>query len=129
MFSDFRCLMDAWDEARRLMVEGDLCLFFRKGGRLYGAGESSRITFARMKNPESKEDREWRKDATFTAYDLEKTADGSETMSVFSSADLPDMKIVDQDEADKVLKKKGKRVPSVSGSDDEDKGGRTFGEE
>jgi hypothetical protein len=129
MFSDFRHLMDKWDEARRLMVESDLCLFFRKGGKLYGAGESSRITFARMKNPESKEDKEWKKDATFTAYDLEKTADGRETMIVFSSSDLPDIEVVDQEEADKALKKKGKGVPSVSKGDDEQPRGKTFGEE
>lgn len=122
MFSEFRGLMDKWDRARRLMVESDLCLFFHKGGRLYGAGESARITFARMKNPEGKEDREWRKDATFTAYDLEK---GADSMSVFSASDLPDIKMVDQDEAQKELKKKGKGLPSVP----EDDGDEAFGEE
>lgn len=129
MLSDFRDLMDKWDEARRRMVESDLCLFFRKGGRLYGAGETSRITFARMKSPESKEDKEWSKDATFTAYDLEKTADGRETMVVFSSADLPDIKTVDQDKAEKALNKKGKKVPSVPGDEDGKPHGKTFGEE
>lgn len=116
MFSEFRGLMDKWDSARRLMVESDLCLFFRKGGRLYGAGESARITFARMKNPEGKEDREWSKDATFTAYDLEK---GSDSMNVFSAADLPDIKMVDQEDAQKELEKKGKSLPAVSDDDDD----------
>lgn len=116
MFSEFRGLMDRWDEAHRLMVEGDLCLFFRKGGRLYGAGETARITFARMKSPDDKEDRDWRKDATFTAYDLEK---GADSMSVFSAADLPDIELVDEDQAQKALKKKGKSLPNVE-DDDED---------
>lgn len=129
MFSDFRQLMDIWDEARRLMVESDLCLFFRKDGKLYGAGETSRITFARMKSPESKEDKEWSKDATFTAYDLEKTSDGRETMVVFSTADLPDMEVVDQEEAEKSLKKKGKKIPSPSDDSDGEPRGKTFGEE
>lgn len=113
---DFRELMDRWDEARKLMVEGDLCLFFRKGGRLYGAGETARITFARMKNPEGKEDRDWRREATFSAHDLEK---GGDSMSVFSAADLPDIELVDEEDARKALKKKGKDLPSVK-DDDED---------
>jgi hypothetical protein len=128
MFSEFRDLMDKWDGARRLMIESDLCLFFRKDGRLYGAGESSRITFARMKNPSSKEDRDWRKDATFTAHDLEKTADGANSMSVFSAADLPDIEIVDEEKAQKEMKKKGKDFPSVSDDEDEPRG-KPFGEE
>lgn len=116
MFSEFRGLMDKWDAAKKVMVEGDLCLFFRKGDKLYGAGESSRITFARMKSPESKEDKEWRKDATFSAYDLEK---GSESMSIFSAADLPDIKIVDEEEAQKVLNKKGKGIPDIRDDSDD----------
>jgi hypothetical protein len=124
MFSEFRDLMEKWDRASRLMLENDLCLFFRKDGRLYGAGESSRITFARMKNPESKEDKEWRREATFSAYDLEKGADAT---SVFSAADLPDIEIVDHDEAQKELKKKGKGIPVVP--DEDDPKGKSIGEE
>lgn len=127
MFSEFRNLMDKWDRASRLMVESDLCLFFRKDGRLYGAGENSRITFARMKNPSSKEDRDWRKEATFTAHDLQKTSEGSTGMSVFSAVDLPGIEIVDQDEAQRELKKKGMSLPSVSDDAETDK--KPFGEE
>lgn len=129
MFSEFRDLMDRWDRASRLMVEGDLCLFFRKGGRLYGAGESSRITFARMKNPETKEDKEWRKEATFSAHDLEKTADGSGSMVVITAADLPDIDVVDHDAAEKHMKKMGKSLPAVSDDDDDDARGNPIGEE
>jgi hypothetical protein len=109
------------------MVESELCLFFRKDGRLYGAGENSRITFARMKSPSSKEDRDWRKEATFTAHDLEKTSKGAAGMSVFSAADLPGIEIVDQDEAQRELKKKGTGLPSVSDDDEGEK--KPFGEE
>jgi hypothetical protein len=127
MFSDFRSLMDRWDRASRIMVESDLCLFFRKDGRLYGAGEPSRITFARMKNPETKEDKEWRKEATFSAHDLEKTSDGSGSMVVMTAADLPDIEVVDHDVAEKEMKKMGKSLPSVS--DDDDVRGKSIGEE
>jgi len=127
MFSDFRSLMDRWDSASRVMVESDLCLFFRKDGRLYGAGESSRITFARMKNPETKEDREWRKEATFSAHDLEKTADGSGSMVVMTAADLPEIEVVDHAVAEREMKKMGKPLPAVS--DDDDVRGKSIGEE
>jgi hypothetical protein len=119
MFSEFRSLMDKWDEARRLMLEQDLCLFFRKEGKLYGATESGRITFARMKNPESAEDRAWMKDASFSAYDLEKAADGEDVASVFSAADLSGIKTVGEEEAERILKKKGKKLPSISDDEDE----------
>lgn len=125
MFSSFRELMDKWDTHRKLILENDLCLFFKKDGKLYGTTETGRITFARMKNPESDDDKAWRKDATFTAYDLEKTAEGDEKASVFGLADIVDIKMVDEDEAKKILKKKHKELPSVSEDDDE----RTYGEE
>lgn len=126
MFSDFRELMDRWDVQRRLMLEHDLCLFFKKDGRLYGATETGRITFARMKNPESDEDRAWGKDATFTAYDLERSADGDEKASVFGAADIVGIKMVDEEEAGRLLGKKGKKLPSIS--DDDDEGEKTYGE-
>jgi len=119
VFSEFRELMDKWDSSRRLMLENDLCLFFKKDGRLYGATETARITFARMKSPEGKDDKAWAKDATFTAYDLEKTADGEESTSVFGAADLPDMEMVDEDKATSILKKKGKSMPAISDDDEE----------
>lgn len=119
--------MEKWDDARRLMIEGDLCLFFKKDGRLYGATETARITFARMKNPENNEDSAWGKDATFVAYDLERFTEKDEKKSVFGASDLPDIKPLDEDEAKKILKKMGKEMPAVSdGDDDEDK---PYGEE
>lgn len=123
-FSEFRELMDRWDASSHLFVENDLCMFFKKDGVLYGATESGRITFARMKNPESDEDLNWGKEATFSAYDLEKTASGNKTMSVFGKNDMSKMKPVSEEEAEGHLKKKGMNMPSVK--DDEDE--RTIGE-
>lgn len=117
-FSDFRELMDKWDEASKLFNESDLCLFFRKDGSLYGATETGRITYARMKNPESKEDRNWSKEATFAAYDLEKSAEGKKAMSVFGKSDLKNMEMMSQEEAEKELEKKGKKMPAISEDDD-----------
>lgn len=124
-FSEFRDLMDKWDASSHLFSENDLCMFFKKDGVLYGTTESGRITFARMKNPESKEDRDWMKDATFVAYDLEKTASGEKSMSVFGHGEARKAEIVSQDEAEKELEKKGKTLPVVSDDHEQD---RTIGE-
>lgn len=122
----FRELMEKWDKASGLFQESDLCLFFKKDGVVYGATEPNRITYARMKNPESKDDLNWSKEATFSAYDLEKSEDGKKSMTVFNAEDAKKIKTISQEEADKQLKKKGKKMPSITDDDDEEK---TFGEE
>lgn len=123
-FSNFRQLMDTWDKSSKLFKESDLCLFFKKDGVLYGATETSRITYARMKSPESKEDEAWKKEATFTAYDLEKSADGSKVKSVFNSEDADKLVLIDQERAEKEMEKKGKKLPSILEDDQE----QTYGE-
>lgn len=91
-------------------------MFFTRDGSVYGATESGRITFARMKNPESKEDRAWRSDASMVLYDLEK---GSDSKVVVGYDELKDLKIISQDRAEEMLRKKGKDMPSVSEDDEE----------
>ena len=120
-FSDFRSLLDLWDNVKDkfnkkwLMEDNDLIFFFKKGDVIYGASENSRLTFARMKNPE-KEDKTWVKDATFSAYNLQEK-EPNET--VFGKKDLEDIKIMDQEKAEKELNKKGKKIPSISDSNTE----------
>jgi hypothetical protein len=123
-FSNFRELMDKWDKSFRLFKENDLCLFFKKDGVLYGATETSRITYARMRSPESKEDKAWKKEATFTAYDLEKSADGAKVKSIFNSEDADKLIPIDQEQAEKEMEKKGKKLPSILEDDEE----QTYGE-
>ena len=56
-FSNFRNLIEKWDEsacalqAQALIETNNLVLFFKKDKEIYGAPESSRVIFARMKNP------------------------------------------------------------------------------
>lgn len=120
-FSEFRQLLDKWDEIKNsfnkkcLLEDNDLVFFFKKDKILYGASENSRLTFARMKNPD-KEDVNWAKDATFSAYDLEKEKPSE---VVFNKKDLDKIKIVDSEKAEKELQKKGKNMPSISDSDTE----------
>lgn len=123
-FSNFRELIDKWDNSFKLFKESDLCLFFKKDGILYGATETSRITYARMKNPESKEDESWKKEASFTAYDLEKSGDKEKVRRPFSLSDLDEIVPISQEQAEKEMEKKGKKLPSIL--DDEE---QTYGEE
>ena len=109
--------MDRWDASFRLFQENELCLFFKKDGVLYGATEGGRINFARIKNPESKEDEAWSKDGNFVAYDLEKTSGGEKSMSLFSASDVKNLEMISQEKAEKELAKKGKKMPAIS--DDE----------
>lgn len=113
------------DFSKFVFNENDLCLFFKKDGNLYGATENGRITYARMKNPETKEDDLWAKEANFLVYDLEKTSEGNKTKSLFGLKDMKDIEVLSQEEMEKELKKKGKNMPSVS----EDDNDNAFGEE
>jgi len=124
-FSKFRELMDKWDKTLQILSENDLCLFFKKDKDIYGATENSRITFARMKNPENKEDKEWKKEATFVAYDLGKTEGDNKSISVFNDKDISELEVITIDQAEKELEKIGKKIPKIKEEDEEN----TFGEE
>ena len=99
-----------------LKEENNLVFFFKKDKTLYGAPESSRLTFARMKNPED-DDADWSKEATFSAYDLEKSSD-KPSKNLFGSKDLEKIQVIDQEKAEKELAKKGKKMPDFSDSDE-----------
>jgi hypothetical protein len=117
-FSSFRELMDRWDKNARLFEENDLCMFFKKDGIVYGATETGRIAYARMKSPESEDDRVWVKDASVVLYNLEKPIDDNKV--VMGVGDLLDLKPITKDKAEKILKNKGKELPSVNDDDDDD---------
>lgn len=115
-FSSFREYMDTVDSL--FLEHGDLCMFFKKDGSVYGATESGRITYARMKNPESKEDIAWKKDASIILYDLQK--DSGDNRIIIGSSQIDKFDPIDQGEAEKILKKKGRQIPSISEDDDEE---------
>ena len=119
---NFKEFIKKTDFSKFVLVENDLCLFFKKDGKLYGTTETSRITYARMKNPENKEDKLWAHDANFVAYDLEKTSEGEKVKSLFGLKDLKNMDVISQEDMEKELK--DKKIPSVS--EDEE---NTYGEE
>jgi hypothetical protein len=116
MFSRLDCkkrLMDAWhkmwDEAldsaqknklKMMLDGGTLILFFRYEEDVFGAPESSRVTFAKMKD-ENDEDHTpgWIKEANFMATNLTKLGQGSQQQMIFYNKDLPKIDVLSKEEA------------------------------
>ena len=121
-FSSFRKLMDIWDsvleeEARdnaiHTLLDGQgLIVFFRKGEDLFGAPEESRVTFARLKNPEGDDDG-FTQDANFLAVNLLDALMGKKTQTIFTHKDLPKIKIVSRDKCGQLLLDKAKKMKDV----------------
>lgn len=101
-----------------MLEDNGLVLFFKKEGKVYGSPESSRLVFARMKDPEDGE--EWAKEATFMAYDLGEAAKGNKVQVLFSIKDLKGLDVIDQAEAEKLLSKAGDAKPANLGHEEED---------
>jgi len=123
-FSQFRELMDRWDESESsvkinsLIENNDLVLFFRKDGTIFGTPESGRVTFARMKNPDEDTSKGWLDEANFIAFDLKKAMEGQKVQRVFGYKDVKNMKIIDEEEVKKKLAGNGE--PADLGVDDDD---------
>ncbi len=119
MYSSFSSFKDFCKitEENNDSEQNDLCVFFKKNGSVYGATEEGRITYARMKNPESKEDISWKKDAVLILYDLEKESEDKRIM--IKSSEISKFDLISQDKAEKILKKKGKKIPVIKDEDDD----------
>lgn len=111
-FSKFRELLDLWDmkkeslETKSLIEDNELVFFFKKDNKIFGANENNRLTFAKIKNPDKKEE-SWADEATFSALDLENK---ELNKLIFSKKDLNSIKVISQEEAEKELNKKGKKI-------------------
>jgi len=111
----FMDLVDTWNQylesedkenkIKTLLDGQGLILFFKKDGQIYGAPEESRLIFAKMKTPDEDVNDDWIKEANFMALNLKKALLGKEIESMFSTKDLKSIKIIDRDEAEKLLKK------------------------
>lgn len=124
-FSKFRELMDKWDYQLALEAEkqqiGDVLdrqgciMFFKRGDDLFGAPEESRLMFAKIKSPDDDVTDQWRQEARFLAINLmQSLMSGQPTQNLFSMADIPNLKLIDRDNAIEELwksdkKKKGKK--------------------
>jgi hypothetical protein len=120
-FSDFRSLMDLWDEQlekaerdkiRAMLDSNGFVFFFKKDNEFFAAGEDSRLTFARMKNPDEETDKDWGKDAAFKGVSLNAALTGEKKLSMFYLKDLKSIKVLDQEDAYKELTKLAEKKPS-----------------
>jgi hypothetical protein len=130
-FSSFRELIDKWDEAVdrqqiQDMIEGNnFVFFFKKKDEVFGAPEESRLTFAKMKNPDEDTPKEWAKDATFAAINFNRAIQGEKVKSVFGFDDLKEIEVVERDEAIEKLvkiadKTTNKNIKSDLGDEEDD---------
>lgn len=81
-----------------------LILFFKKGKEYYGAGEDSRVVFARLKHPDDETPSGWTEEANFTAHNLAKMVRGEPCQHIFSKSDIKKIKVVDRDKAVDAIK-------------------------
>lgn len=133
-FSDFRQLMDIWDNVCmvednssskiKMLLDGqNLIMFFTKENIAYGCSEESRLTFARIKHP-NPEDADL-DEARFAAINLFDALIGKVTENLFTKKDMKKIKIISQEKCakllEKELKKKGKKAktPRVPDTDDD----------
>ena len=140
-FSNFRNLMDIWDE--QLIKEADeasiksfldtnnFIMYFsfkdnkKEKKRYFGTNEDNRILYSRLKNP-SKDDSIDPKEV-FTAVDIEKAIESSSTMNQenidsfsrgFDKSSMKSIKIVQQDDIINHFKDKIKNPPKSHKEDD-----------
>jgi uncharacterized lipoprotein YehR (DUF1307 family) len=95
-------------QIKTLLGGQEFVMFFQKGDSLYGGTEDTRLTFAKIKHPDEETSDEWVKDANFMAVNLTKSLKGTKVHNLFSKKDIKDIKIIDQDEAEKLLLKQAK---------------------
>jgi hypothetical protein len=81
-----------------------LVLFFKKDKDYFGAGEDSRVVFARLKNPDEETPKGWEDEATFTATNLGKMVKGHPSTHVFDKDDIKKIKVVDKEQVIDSLK-------------------------
>lgn len=81
-------------------VLDDFIFFFKHKDKVYGASESSRLTFAKMKDKKDEDGKnpKWVAAANFVANDLKE-----KSQTVFGKKDLEDIKVIDREKAEKML--------------------------
>lgn len=125
-FSKFRALMDIWDEylfeedihgqVESMIDSAGYVVFFKFNKEIFGAGEDSRVVFARMKNPDEDMPKNWEEEASFSADNLNKKTRGEPGTQVFHKSDLKKIKIIDREKAVEQLRKIAEKTGGVSKS-------------
>lgn len=120
-FSKFRSVMNQWDDiieeetkdlVKVLVARPQFVIYFQKGEGVFAGPEESRIDFSRFKSGDEK----IAGDDFFSALNLVSALLGERILSTFGADDLKDIKVIDQDDAIKLLTKKAKKSKdAVSG--------------
>jgi hypothetical protein len=116
--------MDIWDEylfeqktpmgLKTFLDSHGMILFFKKDKDYYGAGEDSRVIFARLKTPDEDTTDGWEDEASFLANNLTKMIHGEPCQHLFNKNDINKIKIVDQEKVVQELTKlKDKKEPET----------------
>jgi hypothetical protein len=100
---------EAWDEAlsddqknklKMMLDGGNMLFFFDYKNEVFGAPESGRVTFAKMKDPDDPDNTDgWRKEANFMATSLTKAGQGIGQQRIFGEKDISDIDVLDKEEA------------------------------
>lgn len=99
---------DKKTRARMILDGSNILFFFTYKGDLYGSGESARVTYAKMRDPDDEDHTPgWLKDASFSASNLFKCVDGeTENQTIFSQKDMKDIDVItDKNKVEKLLMK------------------------
>jgi len=102
----FYTLSEAIDQEKisKFLDGEEISFFFDFDGTIYGGDEGSRLTFARLKNPDEDSDKTWAENANFYGIDLKRGIKGDKTERMFSQKDVGKIKVKDREDALKSLK-------------------------
>ncbi len=85
---------------KMILDGGNLLFFFRYENDIFGASEGSRVTFAKMKDPDDEDHTEgWLKEANFMATNLTKLGQGQQQQMIFGMKDLHKIDVLTKEEA------------------------------
>jgi hypothetical protein len=102
---------------QHLLDSRGMIFFFKKENDYFGAGEDSRVIFARIKNPDDESPDGWAEEASFTADNLTKMMQGEPCQRVFDKDDMKGIKVVDRekiiDELKDVTHKTGEPMGTI----------------
>jgi hypothetical protein len=94
------------DSVRSLLDANNFVFFFKKGNNLFAAPETSRVMFARMKNPDEETTEEAKKEQSFLALDLDSALEGEKAERIIKYEDLKELKVLDRDKVEEMLVKR-----------------------
>lgn len=87
-------LNDTGKNKIRLLLDNGMVLFFSYKNEIYGTQEPSRVTFAKLRDPNDEDSVAWRQEATFTATNLFQAVQGKTSQVIFGVKDIPEIKVI-----------------------------------